>query len=423
MQLVEQHVISHGDPRFAPIDAAAFKAKNLYNAANYLVRHAFIFEQRYLGYAAIFHLIKHTEAYTALPRKVSNDILRQLDKNWRAFFAAVEAWKQDPSQCVGRPRVPKYKDKTKGRFLLTYDVQAISRRALARGILIPSGLNIEIQTLHQRIKQARIVPRIGFYVVEIVYEQADSAPSGNPALYAAVDLGVDTLAALTSNKVGCAPRLVNGRVLKSCNQFFNKRRAELQAALGHEGTTARMERLTTRRTRRINHYLHAASKSIIALLVREGSGTLVIGKNPLWKQAVELGRVNNQHFVQIPHARFIDLLSYKAKLAGIQVIVQEESYTSKASFLDLDPIPVYDPRREDQPAFSGKREQRGLYRASNGRRRQADVNGSYNILRKAVLDSFGQGIEAAAVRPVRLDVRSVNPARGAGGHVKPTNLA
>jgi putative transposase len=291
---------------------------------------------------------------------------------------------------------------------LIYDIQAISRRALARGVLAPSGLAIEVQTAHSRVKQARIVPRIGFYVVEIVYEQAEAAPSGNPALYAAVDLGVDTLAALTSNKVGFAPHLVNGRVLKSYNQFYNKRRAELQEALGHEGTTARMERLTTKRTRRINHYLHAASKTIIALLVSEGIGTLVIGKNLLWKQELELGRVNNQHFVQIPHARFIEMLTYKAELAGITVKVQEESYTSKASFLDLDPLPVYDPKREEKPAFSGKRVERGLYRAKDGRRIHADVNGSYNIGRKAFPNSFGQGIEAVrAVRPVGLPISTV----------------
>ena len=412
MQFVEQHVIGKSDPRFATIDAAAFKAKNLYNAANYLVRQAFIFENRYVGYAELFHLLKQHEAYTALPRKVSNDILRQLDKNWRAFFAACEAYREDPSTFTGRPKLPRYKDKTKGRFLLIYDIQAISRRALARGILAPSGLTIEVQTAHQVVKQARIVPRIGFYVVEIVYEQREAVPSGNPALFAAVDLGVDILAALTSNKVGFAPRLVNGRVLKSYNQFSNKRRAELQEALGHEGTTARMERLTTKRTRRINHYLHAASKTIIALLVQEGLGTLVLGKNLRWKQEVELGRVNNQHFVQIPHARFIEMLRYKAELAGIKVIVQEESYTSKASFLDLDSLPVYDPKREEKPVFSGKRVERGLYRAKSGRRIQADVNGSYNIGRKAFPNSFGQRIAAVrAVRPVGLPISTVLQSR------------
>ncbi len=421
MQLVEQHVISPRDPRFAAIDEAAFAAKNLYNLANYLVRQSFIWEHHYLGYAAIYQQVKHTDAYRALPGKVSNDILRQLDKNWRAFFAACEAYREDPSRFVGRPKLPGYKDKEQGRFLLTYDLQAISRRALKRGLFKPSGLDIEVQTAHQAIKQARIVPRAGYYVVELVYEHPEQPPQGDPNLHAAVDLGVDTLAALTSDKVGFQPRLVNGRVLKSLNQFYNKRRAELQAALGHAGTTKRLERLTTRRTRRINHYLHAARKAIIGLLVEEGIGTLVIGKNLLWKQEANLGKRNNQHFVQIPHARFIELLTYKAELAGIQVILQEESYTSKASFLDLDDLPVYDPANPSEYQFSGQRVERGLYRARSGRRIHADVNGSYNTLRKAVPNSFGQGREAVAVRPVRVDVNVVSPARGAGRSVIRTN--
>lgn len=152
--------------------------------------------------------------------------------------------------------------------------------------------------------------------------------------------------------------------------------------------------------------------------MREGIGTLVIGKNPLWKQEVALGRVNNQHFVQLPHARFIQMLEYKAKLAGIGVRLQEESYTSQASFLDLDPLPVYDPKREDHPVFSGKRVERGLYRAGNGRRIQADVNGSYNIGRKAIPDSFGQGVEGVAVRPGRLPISlGVQPRALAGAAV------
>jgi putative transposase len=148
--------------------------------------------------------------------------------------------------------------------------------------------------------------------------------------------------------------------------------------------------------------------SIIDLLVQEGIGTLVIGLNKGWKQEVELGRRNNQNFVQIPHTRFIQMLQYKARLVGIRVLVREESYTSKASFLDLDDIPTYDPKRTEKPRFSGKRETRGLYRASDGRRIHADVNGSYNMLRKefpkAFPDSFGQGIAAPAVVPRRLAV-------------------
>src|SRR5262249_44833831 len=143
-------------------------------------------------------------------------------------------------------------------------------------------------------------------------------------------------------------------------------------------------------------------KAIIARLVAEGIGTLVIGKNPGWKREAELGWVTNQHFVGLPRARFIAMLEYKAKLAGIRVVLQEESYTSQASFLDGDPIPTYDPNQKEPPVSSGKRVKRGLYRAKDGRCLNADVNGSYNILRKALPDAFGKGIEALEVAPVWL---------------------
>jgi IS605 OrfB family transposase len=164
----------------------------------------------------------------------------------------------------------------------------------------------------------------------------------------------------------------------------------------------KLDQITTKRNRRVNAYLHTASRRIVNLLADEGIGTVVIGKNPFWKQEVKMGRKNNQQFVQIPHARFIEMVTYKAQLVGIQVVIGEESYTSKASFLDRDPIPMYDPKRTEKPSFSGKREKRGLYRASNGRRIHADINGSYNILCKAFPNSFGQGIAGPAVAPCRL---------------------
>jgi putative transposase len=409
MQLVEQTIISKRDPRYAAVDAACFAAKNLYNRGLYEVRQVFIGEGIYLDNVQAYHRVKDTEAYQALPRKVSNDILRQLHKNWIAFFEACKAYKQDPSKFTGPPKIPKYKHKTKGRFLLIYDKQAISKKALKRGLLAPSGLGIEVPTKQEQVAQARIVPRNGFYVIEAVYERQEQAPSGDPNLYVSIDPGVDNSAAITSHKAGFVPRLVNGRPLKSTNQWYNKRKAALQKKLGHPGVTACMERLTTKRNRRINQYLHTASKRMMELLVAEGIGTLVVGKNPLWKQEVEMGKRNNQAFVQIPHARFIDLLRYKGQLVGIQVIEQEESYTSKASALDLDDIPTYDPKRTEQSRFRGKREYRGLYRAANGRRINADVNGSMNILRKAVPDSYGQGIEARAVAPVWLPVFTAQP--------------
>ncbi len=168
------------------------------------------------------------------------------------------------------------------------------------------------------------------------------------------------------------------------------------------GTSRRLERITTKRTRRIDHYLHTASRRIIGLLVAQGIGTLVIGKNPLWKQEAHLGRRGNQNFVSVPHARFIDMLAYKAVLVGIQVQITEESYTSRASFLDADPLPVYD--SAEAPAFSGRRVKRGLYRAADGRHINADVNGSYNTIRKVAPEAFAQGSRGCVVHPIRLAV-------------------
>ncbi len=418
MQLVEQHVISKCDPRYAVIDEAAFKSKNLYNAANFEMRQTFIRQGRYLTYNQLDKLMQFHEAYKALPAKVAQWVLKGLVNNWTAFREAQKSYREDPSSFTGRPCLPKYKHKTAGRNLLVYTIQALSKPALRRDIVQPSMLPIEIPTRHaESVAQVRIIPRKGYYVVEVIYEQAVKQALVNPAYYAGIDIGVNNLAALTSNKPGFQSVVVNGRPVKSTNQFYNKRKAELQHRLGHTGTTARMERLTTRRNRRIEHYLHTASRYIIDLLVKEGIGTLVIGKNDGWKQGVEMGKRNNQNFVQIPHARFIHMLSYKAELVGITVLITEESYTSKASFLDRDPLPVRTRNDGTEHPFSGKRVARGLYRASHNRFINADVNGAYNIIRKVAPDAFpAEGVEDGkggatplVVHPVRVVVPLTKP--------------
>ena len=205
------------------------------------------------------------------------------------------------------------------------------------------------------------------------------------------------------------------------NQFYNKRKAELQKKLGHTGTTKHMERMTNKRNRRIDHYMHTASRYIIDLLIQEGIGVLVIGKNDGWKNEIEMGKRNNQNFVQIPHARFIQMLTYKAELVGIRVQITEESYTSKASFLDRDPLPVHGKGNREKHTFSGKRLTRGLYRASNGREINADINGAGNIIRKVAPDAFGpEGVEdgkrvatSLVVHPVRIVVPRTKPKKHA----------
>jgi putative transposase len=397
MQLVEQHVIDKNDPRFDIIDRAAFASKNLYNAANYLLRQSFIFQHNYIPYPKLAKLIKASPECCALPRKVSQSVLRQLDHDWQAFFAASKAYRQNPASFTGRPKLPKYKPKLTGRNLLTYTLQAISRTALRRGLIQPSGLAIELPTQHPELKQLRIVPHKTHYTVEVIYEQSPHPIQDlNPAWCAGIDIGLDNLATVTANKPGFVPVVVNGRPLKSINQYYNKRRAALQARLPVGTSSKRLDRLTDKRNRRIHYELHLASRRIIEHLAQEKIGVLIIGKNDGWKQQIALGRRTNQNFVAIPHGRFIELLTYKSVMVGIRVVVREESYTSKCSFLDLEPI-------EKRESYLGRRVKRGLFVWARGRRIQADVNGSYNIIRKAAPCAFdAAGVEGAVVRPVRL---------------------
>ena len=422
MQLVEKHVIERDDPRYKTIDAAAFASKNVYNATLYIVRQVFIGEGEYLNYNTMDKIMKKHEAYRALPTKVAQMVVKQVHEAWVSFFEACKEYREHPEKFTGRPRLPK--DKTSGRNLLQYNMQAVSRgkRTRDRGIIKPSQLGITVKTRQdpKAINEVRIAPKKGYYVVEIVYTKEEKQGELNKEYIAGIDMGVNNLLALTSNKPGFQAVVVNGRPVKSVNQYYNKKRAELQKEHGRKGSTRRMEHLTTKRNRRIEQYMHTASKRVIDILVKEGIKTLVIGKNDGWKQEANMGKQNNQNFVQIAHAKLIAMLTYKAELVGIKVKLTEESYTSKASFLDLDELPVYDETRKEKPKFSGKRMKRGLYRASDRRLINADVNGSYNIIRKVSPNAFGtEGVEdgkarfshALVVHPVRLVVPRQNQKR------------
>jgi len=401
MELVERHIIKSSHHFYQEIDDLCWRSKNLYNYANYLVRQTFIFEGKYLNNAAIFHLVKNHESYTALPRKVSNQVLMVLHRNWTSFFEAQKVYKQESTKFNGRPKLPKYKDKEKGRNLVIYERGAISKTSLKKGVIKLSQNKIEFPTKVSDIKQVRLVPQCGQYVIEVVYSQQVKPQQLNPNWVAGIDIGLDNLAALTSNKPGFKPVLVNGRPLKSINQQYNKVKAKLQSQLkGNAKTSRRIQAITRKRNNRIDNYLHNASRWIINHLVSQGIGTLVIGKNDQWKQEINLGVTTNQNFVSIPHTRFIEQLKYKALLVGITVLINEESYTSASSFIDLDPIPVY--KQGDKHSFSGRRIKRAWYKSKDGLRIHADINASLNLIRKVVPAAFGFGIAGIAVCPFRI---------------------
>ncbi len=404
MRQVERHIIKDSHPHYSQMDKLCFLSKNLYNYANYIIRQSFIFQKTYLNYNQIYHQVKNSPDYRALPSKVSQQVLRVLDKNWQSFFEANKAYKDNPNKFQARPKLPKYKHKEKGRNLLVYTIQAISKISLNKGKIKLSKTEIEFPTKAENIACVRIIPRLKQYVIEVVYEKPNKCTVNNQNSVAAIDIGVDNLAALTSNQEGFTPILVNGRVLKSINQLYNKTKAKLQSKLkGENQTSSRIQRLTAKRNNQVENYLHVCSSWIINYLDSRGIGQLIIGKNALWKLQINNGKKNNQSFVNIPHARFVEMLKYKGEMAGIKVIVSEESYTSRASFLSLDYIPTYGEEKKEKCKFSGYRETRGMYKQKGSKTRiNADVNGSYNIMRKVIPTVFDGGIDGVVVRPVRI---------------------
>ena len=403
MKLVEQHNIDRRDARFAVIDPACFASKNLYNASLYILRQAFFHHDHVPSYAQLAHTLKGTPEFRALPAKVAQWVVRQVCADWDTFWKAHAAYQKCPPKFTGRPKLPHYKPKQDGRNLLVYTRQAIDRPALKKGQICLSRLAITIQTKQKQVQQVRIVPHASHYVVEVVYTVKPTSRTANklrPQWAASLDLGIDVLAAVTSNKKGITPFLVNGRPLKNVNAYYNKRRAALPPG---QYSSHRLTALTDKRNRKIRHFMHWASRHIVDWMVSERLGTLVIGHNQGWKQAVDIGKVNNQNFVAIPHSTFIHMLTYKAQLAGIQVLVHNESYTSKCSFLDLEPIGKH-------AQYCGRRVRRAEFVAADGRHIHADVNASYNILRNALPSAFARGTQGVVVRPRRvLPVRRKNP--------------
>lgn len=430
MYLVEKHRINKSHSLFKEIDNLCFLSKNLYNRANYLVRQEFIETSKlkesgltetaiYFNYNSINRMMidNNDVDYCALPRKVSNQVLMSLDSNWTSFFRSIKDYVKCPSKYNGKPSLPKYKHKTKGRYFLKYEKGAISTKLLKKGIIKLSKTNIEIPFIalqkdnNLSLIEVRIVPKLNNYVIEIVYEKKEEKYDLDYNNILGIDLGINNLMTLTSNIKGLKPEIVNGRPLKSINQYYNKQLSKFKSQLPYykEGeqlkTSNKIKSLTTKRNSKVDDYLHKASKYIIDYCLMNNIGTIVIGKNKQWKNEINLGSKNNQNFVQIPFNKLISFIDYKGYLKGILVVVREESYTSKASFIDLDEIPTYSKNSEIEYKFSGKRIIRGMYRSKEGRKINADVNGSYNIIRKEFPNCFADGIEGVAVHPVRVSLR------------------
>jgi len=297
---------------------------------------------------------------------------------------------------TGKPELPKYKHKTEGRNIIVFTNQQAKLKDGFIHFPEKSGLDPLKTAVTGGLQQVRITPQCSCYVIEIVYKK-ETVPDDrlNDSLWLGIDPGLNNLAALTSNQSGLRPLLINGRPLKSLNQFFNKRKAELMSFTGNTGISRRIKKLTLKRNCKAEDYLHKTSRFIADYAVMHRIGNIIIGHNKDWKREINIGKKNNQAFVSVSFQKLTEQIQYKAEEAGIKVVLTEESYTSKCSFFDREEIGKHD-------EYMGSRIKRGQFRTGSGRLVNADVNGSANIIRKVFPDAFADGTEGVGLRPVRV---------------------
>ena len=323
--------------------------------------------------------LKESENYKSLPAQTAQQILRLLDKSWKSFFNAVREHKDHPDKFKARPKLPRYKKKDGEHILVLTNQQCKIKEE--EKLKFPKLLGLDVKTRLDKetnLREVRVIPKGVGYVVEIVYEKEVNPDEINKDRIAGIDLGVRNLATM-SNNIGEKPIVVKGGICRSINQFYNKEMGELQRIYESQKikTGKKSKKLFDRRNRKIKDHLHKVSRFIVDYCVKNSIGTLVIGHNEDWKQNAGMSKRNNQNFVQIPFSMLINQIKYKAEEKGINVILQEESHTSKCSFLDSESVEHHD-------KYVGKRFKRGLFRSAKGKIINADVNGAYNIIKKAI---------------------------------------
>ena len=387
MLLVERHQIQ-GTPEIVELCKTS---KELYNKCNYYMRKQWFSNLQNDDWTiplpdinALAQLVRDAPSSKNLHNtKTAKQTVRKVLSDWSNFRKALAAYKKDPSKFVNKPRPPHYKERL--AQVIFYN-ETIKKKPLKQGIITPTNGCFSIKS-SRKFKQVVITPKRFGFVVDVQYEKELPHKVKGKGV-CCIDIGLNTLAAITSDQF--FPILVNGCIVKSINQWYNK----------HPSKTNGKKRYW-----RLENYFHNTSKLIVELCVKTGCGTIIIGKNDGWKQRMNMRKDVKQQFQYVPFFNLIQKIAYKASIVGIKVVFTEEAYTSKASFLDRDPLPVYG---EAEPIFSGKRVKRGLYRAADGRLLNADVNGSANIGRKVIGDSeiLAQLDRSLAARPL-----AINPLR------------
>nr|DAR61424.1 MAG TPA: putative transposase [Bacteriophage sp.] len=368
-------------------------AKNLTNQAIYNVRQHYFQEKQYLRYESNYHELKNSENYKLLNSNMAQQTLKNVDSMFKSFFALIKLAKQGKYsfRCIKLPNylpkdgyanliIAEFKIKDNGILTIPYSNTFKRKYENKIQIKIPKVLE------DRKIKEIRIIPKFNarFFEIQYTYEvqEENINLSTNNAL--AIDLGVNNLCTCVTN-IGKS-FIIDGRKLKSINQFFNKQNARLRSIKDKQNIKRQTEQqylISNKRKNRVDDYINKTCRYIINYCLFNGIGTLVVGYNQSFQNKTDLGRRNNQIFTQLPFGKIREKLEYLCRRYNINYVLQEESYTSKSSFFDNDELPTYGKDSPQTYEFSGKRVKRGLYQTKNNYLFNADCNGALNILRKS----------------------------------------
>ena len=381
MNLTEKEIIYSTDERFDLIKELCHLSKNLYNASLYDVRQYYFETKSYRTWQSqcpIFTKTKNTDYY-ALQSHVASEVIKQVGRQFIGFFR---------NKSNKKKRIPKYKDKN-GYNVITFNNLTISKqiefdedKQLYTYTLCKKSYNLKVQSTKSNIKMAKFVYDEANNLIKCfkIYEVEQPKLKKDNSRYFSIDPGLNNIVSIYNN-IGIRPLLYNGRPIKSINQYYNKTTAKLNSELpANIKSSKRLKQLSLKRANKIDYEMHKISTHIINEAVKNNISKIIIGNNVGWKNEINIGRKNNQNFVNVPHTKLFNQLLYKGLLNGIEVIFTEESYTSKASFFDKDELPIYG--QNDNHKFSGRRISRGLYKDSKGNLWNADLNGGGNIMRK-----------------------------------------
>ena len=419
---VTQRIISSDDLLYPYFDDLCRKSKLLYNAALFRVRNIFtgydkehrteneveVFQEvallqqshpnmhvrRVISYTHLEKMMRVTENpdfFSGLPRQTAQQMVKQSVTDFKNWLASLREYKKHPEKYLGKPKMPRYKKSDLTTVIITNQDAVLYRDDIGMSLKLPlqkQRLYFSNLSSDPVLKEVKIKPYYGRFLLCLTLEEPDVAfdPSGSHVC--AIDLGTDNFAAIVCDDYSSA--IYKGGAVLSKIQWFHKQRAKYVSIItkGHEkkhAVSRRLRDLSFHYANFVKDQCHKISRSIIDFCMEHQCGTLILGVNLLWKQRSNMNKINNQNFVSMPITLLRTMITYKALNAGIRIIEQEESYTSKADLISNDRIPTYGVDDKDA-SFSGKRIKRGLYRCSNGMILNADCHAAANIMRKAIPD-------------------------------------